>query len=1276
MRRAYHGGQNARDWRRKVAALASRQREDVRTLKFRLDGRSDDLDFQTASQAYDVTEGVGQGSLIGLVCAVHLSGFRLFSKASETRRFRNRSRYPEAAFSDALKAHTGIESPRITIQSIEDVFATPPRARGGSPPAWSADDLARRLFQAWSGRSPREDDAGQPTLDLAAGIARAVAREFDGWRDLAENNEGALAFAGRHLATLGASFPSLGSLPTGTDLRPESCTFACDPESPFVDMAGNEQIWPHQTVALCAGRLKRDTPGIDPSSSDFARELAFSVVTRQNNGLSWLFGNGLRYLRTSDVEHIAEDLAVPERELQRVTQLKAFADAIPPNPFFGTDGYSEFRGSAGGKVSSWVSNYWKRVRELAAWHSDPPDLSIREALLNADSASLFSGQHTDAAGLEALSKRIPARIERAGRALSVLSGDGVPKPEDIAIVEEVAGDVAELIGQIAMLDNRIDQEIDRAETRDRAAALEALRPSRPKGFKEPPRLNRITGGTADATGEIARLEAELNAASRARREHFQRLSTWATGNGGVLNPLPAMAERERRALSDRGMDPARADEQALRRLLHRIAAMSRRLSRATTDRVREVITPLFLDQRKANLFFHNRRGAIYRHPFSTSRHQEAYAIAVGRALATDWLAWLEDYAGTPRGEPGDGADQSLISDLLSIEGFVFTQRLDGLPDRVPGALARPRGDGDLVHVPALLSAQLDAGEVSRDIAVRAFNLFNNTINGLSFRAFRKSFIVRVKFQRLDHEELFYAPKDRVWRPPADYDAARGEIAKGLALPAVARDETGAILPRETAKHLSKAKFPEGSRALLRQAPHDWFVELDLRCGEPPDRAGLPVKKNTSGLRRWRPLKRPAFRLAGPPSFKTWLDRALVSPEVKLGDYTLIMDREFKQSLRVEGGVVRLAAEPVKTKVEIAVPVIDLQPCPDVARDLLFDNVVAIDLGEKRIGYAVFSLADLLDDGVLDPVSGDGGKPVIGTVAVPAFRRLMAAVRRHRGSHQPNQKIGQTYSKALMQFRENVVGDVCNRIDTLCERFRAFPVLESSVSNFEAGGRQLEMIYGSVVRRYTYSETEAHKAARAQYWFTAALWNHPYIHTRRWNDATKTHTGPPRPLTMFPGVTVHPAGTSQICHRCRRNALMALRDMPDRVDVQEGGRITLPDGATRLYEAADYPATESRRFRRRKERPPLNVPVPVGTHDRSRLERIARRNMRQAPRSEMSPDTTQARFVCLYADCGYEGHADVNAAINIGRRFLERIDVEASRNARARLVASGAETGQN
>ena len=94
MRRKYHGGQNARDWRRKVAALARKQKENVFTYKFKLDVQDGDIDFDAAARAYDVTEGIARGSLIGLVCAVHLSGFRLFSKAAETRRFVNRRRYP------------------------------------------------------------------------------------------------------------------------------------------------------------------------------------------------------------------------------------------------------------------------------------------------------------------------------------------------------------------------------------------------------------------------------------------------------------------------------------------------------------------------------------------------------------------------------------------------------------------------------------------------------------------------------------------------------------------------------------------------------------------------------------------------------------------------------------------------------------------------------------------------------------------------------------------------------------------------------------------------------------------------------------------------------------------------------------------------------------------------------------------------------------------------------------------------------------------------------
>ena len=1297
MRRPYHGGQNAREWRRKVAALAHkqdesvarRQRKSVFTYKFGLETEPGDIDFDAAAHAYDITEGIEKGSLIGLVCAVHLSGFRLFSKGYETRQFRNPSRYPESAFADALRTHAKIVNPKLTIQSIEDVFANPPRKSEGVAPIWSADNLARRLFQSWEGRSPRDGDSASPTFLFANGIAGVVAKSFEDWRELADNVPGALACADKHLTSLGGdAFPELGSLPPPkTDFQPKSCTFAYDAESPFVCMNGNEGIRLHQTVAVCAARLKRD--GGDLSPSQFQARLKDAVVTYKNNGLSWLFGKGLRYLRESDAERIVKDLSVPHVEFRRVEQLKAFADAVPANPFFETDGYAEFRSSVGGKISSWVSNYWKRVRELEELHRQPPSIIIPDELLHAENRSLFSGQHSDATGLKALAERIPARIGDAGCALAVLSGDGIPGSEHIDAVERVADGIpgsehidavervadgmVEIMGQIAMLNNRIDQEVERAkdeQDEDRVEKLEALRPRLSEQLKEPPKLNRISGGTADAAEEIERLEDELNAAVRERRDHFRRLAAWAEDNAAALDPLPVMAERERRALTDRNEDPALADEKALRRLLHSIVGMSRRLSPDTAKLVRDAIAPLFWQKKEANRYFHNRQGAIYRHPFSTSRHQE-YAIDIDRARKTDWPAWLDGRASDIRKKLNTDAAPALLRDLFAIEGFVFTHRLGGLPDRIPAEPAKLQIDGDLVRVPPLLAAQLDADEVSRDVAVRAFNLFNGAINGLSFRAFRDDFIVRAKFQRNGCDELFYAPKDRAWRPPGDYRSAKGDISKGLDLPAVVRDQAGAILPCETAQGLSDAEFPEpGSRALLRQAPHDWLVELNLRNGAAPNRAGLPVEQQIET--GWRRLKRPAFRLVGPPSFKTWLDRILVNEkvkrEVKLGDYTLILDRPYKQSLKVEGEEIRLAVEPAEVRAEIAVPVIDDRPYPDKTDNLLFDNVVAIDLGEKRVGFAVFSLVDLLEKGACDAVVDDDGKPVVGAVAIPAFRRLMAAVRRHRGSKQPNQKVGQTYSKALMRFRENVIGDVCNRIDTLCERFRAFPILESSIGNFEAGGRQLEMIYGSVLRRYTYSKVDAHKAARRHYWFTAEQWQHPYIRVHGWSQATKKYSGRSKTLKIFPGVTVNPAGTSRTCHRCRRNALAALRKMTDRIDVGKNGEIVLEDGTARLLERADYPPSERKKFRRRNERPPLNAPVRQGSHKRDDLERIAKRNMRQAPLSEMSPDTTQARFVCVYTDCGFEGHADANAAVNIGRRFLEeRIDVKRSKKARRDLT---------
>ena len=58
-----------------------------------------------------------------------------------------------------------------------------------------------------------------------------------------------------------------------------------------------------------------------------------------------------------------------------------------------------------------------------------------------------------------------------------------------------------------------------------------------------------------------------------------------------------------------------------------------------------------------------------------------------------------------------------------------------------------------------------------------------------------------------------------------------------------------------------------------------------------------------------------------------------------------------------------------------------------------------------------------------------------------------------------------------------------------------------------------------------------------------------------------------------------------------------------------------------------------------------------------FRKIVKANLRRAPKSLQSKDTTQSRYFCVFKDCDFHNrmqHADINAAINIGRRFLKTL----------------------
>ena len=76
MRSNYHGGVNAKLWRKKIATLADSRKDVIKTLKFPLECESLPFPQSSANELYNVIEGVNKGSLIGFLCAIHLTGFR------------------------------------------------------------------------------------------------------------------------------------------------------------------------------------------------------------------------------------------------------------------------------------------------------------------------------------------------------------------------------------------------------------------------------------------------------------------------------------------------------------------------------------------------------------------------------------------------------------------------------------------------------------------------------------------------------------------------------------------------------------------------------------------------------------------------------------------------------------------------------------------------------------------------------------------------------------------------------------------------------------------------------------------------------------------------------------------------------------------------------------------------------------------------------------------------------------------------------------------------
>lgn len=1208
-----NSGASARNWKGRIALLAKRGSETMRTLQFPLDLTDEQrtaLPLRELTVAYNTLEGTGPGTLYAYWAALHAAGFRFFPSGGVASLARQQAVFQDEAWNAAFCAQSGKDWAWLTPSALFARFSKAPREvakRDGSrkDTAFSAENIANECHVSLCGTS-LTDKTPEDIRSFLSGMGSVLAGRYESWKDANGDLPGVMSALDGYLSRLAASLPALADMAAKIGpTQPENATVA------WLDapVAPPAQIAPF-IYARCATRY-----GKAPDSG-LAKFVQSQATTANATALSWLFGKGMEYFRQASLDQIRADFEIPAEAAWTVEQVKAAALAVPAIGLFGKKNYSSFRAVFGGKIDSWIANYGSRLltlNELLATF-DVAELVLPAALLDND--NLMSGLEMNADELHELVQAVVSEKDAAQQAVTVLLG-GTAGDVDAAVAcfERFSGLLDALHGRLSYLAARVERSIEIAGSDE--AAVEALLPCRfkiPAWCKPMPKLVGISGGVPDVAADVAAIAAEFNAVREKMRARYRMIFDWvATMDGNAYrDPYAQLAEVEKAhilRLNPQYRSTFRADAQARRKVLHRIARAVQNCSEATKQAFVAAVrdTEVFENAHHLNTFIFNQKGAIYRSPFDKARNM-AYRLRITELLAVDWLAFADAFTQTLWQDGGKAA----VEDALRIERTLMQIRLSCIPD-IPYSsfLAQPDID---VEIHPSLALQFAKQTVTAEIVQKGFNLYSAKLSGLSFKLLRERFIVKLRFGLDEDTQLIYTPKDRDWIVPKQYlqdDGPLGDAARIVA------ERAEGQKPAAMVRALAEAS-PAAQGAFMRQAPHDWYFDASFGGSSVE---GFTVTKGSVG----RPRSLRGHRMIGAPSFKSVLDKSLVGL-ADIGRASVIIEQPYQQSVRFDDRKAVVTLDAALPDVLISIPLTEKITASEKDAALLFDRYVAIDLGEAGIGYAVFD-------------ARTHEKVASGHKLIPDIRNLIHRTRHYEQKPNQRQRFQQAFNVNLADLRENVAGNVCHHINRLCAYYRAFPVMEYMVP--DKLNRQVKSVYEMVVNRYLWSSTSAHKAARTQFWLGGETWEHPYLKSAK----------DKKPITLAPGRGVSGKGTSQRCSCCGRNAfdlLAGLKD-GDKVAVMNG-RAVVGGHAFMLFEQARETEEDFKRRRREQRRPALSVPLSSGNYRVDELRSILRRNLRQAPSSKRTPDTTVSRYQCVFEDCRKAMHADENASINIGEKF--------------------------
>lgn len=1279
-------GQVLKNFRRRLASVGTKPADTMLTTKFKLDLpagcplREDAATFDECRKLYDVVEGCGNGTLTGFLFAVVLSGFRIFPDGAKAEIFANRSAYDEDAFQQALTEAAGAPLPNFTVKTLFKRLQTEVRARGNKDNRFVPEVMVKEYRQTLVGKSLPKG-ANETFVDqLFEEMARELTSRYRSWNELTSDLLGSSEAVDEALRGFG-EFPSLADMARKASVKlPKGSTVAFDPLVPFVDVRkiGTEAA-PYAVVST----LLSYPESVGEERRPFVEQ---HLTTTNASGLSWLFNRGLELFAETGAEELCRLFHVPEDQAFRVVQIQNAARTTPKQSFFlkkgGTPlGYHDFRSAFAGRINSWTANYLNRLEELQGLLGDLTD-ELRLPDLVRDSEDFLATTDCRREEAEILCRSFARERDRAKTAVEHLLGaDPSQVASDVAAIEECSRIVNRLFAIKEQIVNALRQAED-----DKASRWNTLW-SDVKGEFAPweklirlPKLNGMSGGVPPAQEELDAILDRYESVARGEATHFDDLMEWATKTGAEGKVLEKLAETEQQRADRRAPGKYNGRELALRLVLQRVARVVRDRSDACAEDVRQWFAKenVFAERKDFNKFFSNRLGSLYVSPFSNRRH-EGYKLTDGLTERADavWnelLAFVKEKKGAyaPLSEAGET--------FMRLENLLMIMRIGALAKNVPSAVAALRLDDETAResVSEGLKLQLRQAEVPPSVLAKAFNVYVSLLSGCLITLRRERFFLRTKFSFVGNTALVYVPKETSWSMPARYEVSpawtpifENDVLVRLSAGEVEVAETfrraAALWGRTTDPILQKAL-----RELFHQLPHDWCYRVSVRNPDGATQEGrkvesrdvLILEKNGKYGTEIALGKVEALRLArlvGPSTHKERLNRLLLDPGEVVGDMTLLADQEVLQEMK-DG---RANFIPTRLQFSLSVPI--TTPTETTGdeekserKSSLFRRIVAIDQGEKGFAFAVFRLED---------AGKAGAQPIAqGFVNIPSIRRLIARVHSYRKGKQSVQKFSQRFDSTMFTLRENVAGDVCGAIAGLMCRYRAIPVLERQVSNLANGGKQLELVYKMVNARFLDDRIPTHSLERTSWWCGTSDWVLPDL----WVEVPESYAAKAkkgeilendgkfyRTLRVTPGAAVNAKWTSRICSQCGGNAMELIEKARDEkiksVTLDENGKVTLFGKTLRLYKRPSE--EQSKKARRRNERAPWTesrAGVKLSLDD---FRRAVAENMRRQPKSLQSRDTSQSRYFCVFTDCpclNKEQHADINAAVNIGRRFLESL----------------------